>query len=171
VIPRGDYHFNGTILFRQLHTVQNMIVHGEGRQCTTLNLSTAPVGTDGIHFDGGSQFELTDVLIHGSKRRGLVLNDVYSSYAAQFTISRVRVQSCGASGIYSKNSYLGTLQDCWATNNGVAGYEFAGFHTSIVMQRCYASGNTGPGFSLNGMVYSSFLTCASDLNEQGYVLT
>jgi hypothetical protein len=155
--------------------VHNIIIRGDGPQCTTIDFTAAGSGDPGITFNAGAQFGIEDILINGAPGNGVVIGNGNSvgadGYCAFFTIRNVRVQNCGINGFLFINAYMGTMSDCWSAANAGIGFLFAGYHTSIDVNRCYASGNTGIGWSLNGMTYSSFTACGSDNNVWGYAMT
>jgi len=175
--PAGQYKCSSPISFAAYNAgdVHNIIVRGDGPQCTTIDFVAAGSGASGITFNAGAQFGIEDLLINGAPGNGVVIgngNSVGSSgYCAFFSIRNVRVQNCGSNGFLFINAYMGTMSDCWSASNGGIGFLFAGYHTSIDVNRCYASSNTGIGWSLNGMTYSSFTACGSDGNVWGYAMT
>ena len=175
--PAGQYKCSSPLSFAAYAAgdVHNIIVRGDGPQCTTIDFTAAASGDPGITFNAGAQFGIEDILINGAPGNGIVIgngNSVGSpGYCAFFTIRNVRVQNCGINGILFINAYMGTMSDCWSTGNAGIGFLFAGYHTSIDVNRCYASGNAGIGWSLNGMTYSSFTACGSDNNVWGYAMT
>jgi hypothetical protein len=156
--------------------VHNIIIRGDGPQCTTIDFTAAGSGDPGITFNAGAQFGIEDILINGAPGNGVVIGNGNSvgvgGFCAHFTIRNVRVQNCGINGFLFINAYMGTMSDCWSAGNGSVGYLFDGYHTSIDVNRCYAYNHvTGNGWSLNGMTYSSFTACGSDSNLWGYSMT
>ncbi|MBM7129894.1 glycosyl hydrolase family 28-related protein [Dyella mobilis] len=181
--PAGQYVCSATLAFTSYspdgasgNALHNIIVRGDGPVCTTLNFSTASSGTNGITFNAGAHFGIEDIEISQAPGNGIVIgmgNDTNTtgSFCLLFAISNVRVQQSGGSGLVFTNAFMGTISDCWATTSAGAGYLFNGFHTSINATRSYASENTGIGWSLNGLTYSSFTACGSDYNLWGYALS
>jgi hypothetical protein len=175
--PAGQYKCSSSVSFAAYSAgdVHNIIVRGDGPQCTTIDFTAAGPGAQGITFNAGAQFGVEDLLINGAPGSGVVIgngNSVGSGgYCAFFSIRNVRVQNCGGNGFLFINAYMGTMSDCWSASNGGIGFLFAGYHTSIDVNRCYASANAGIGWSLNGMTYSSFTACGADTNVWGYAMT
>lgn len=168
VIPRGYYKLSGpwTLTEYSIGQVQNMYVEGSGIQNTTLDFTTATAGTDGVVFVGGAQMGIKGMSINGAKRRGLTFNDT-----SLFDIGEMRVQNSLADGVYSINSSMGYLKNIWSVSNVGNAFNFAGNHTSIVAERCWGM-LSNRGWALNGMTYSSFISCAADQNTtQGFALT
>jgi len=71
-----------------------------------------------------------------------------------------------------RNTYVGSFSDIESRLNGGDGFHLGGFHTSLTFTRCWAGGgvsgttlgNAGHGWYINDIVYSSFISCASDQN-------
>lgn len=175
--PTGQYKCSSTLSFASYAAgmVHNIIVRGDGPQCTYLDFSSASAGSSGLTFNFGAQFGVEDMLINGAPEHGIVVGNGNSvggpSYCSLFNIRNVRIQHCGGNGFMFINAYMGTISDCWSAVNAGIGFLFAGYHTSINASRCYASSNTGIGWSLNGMTYSTFTACGSDQNLWGYAMT
>ncbi|MFK2901653.1 hypothetical protein ISP15_15035 [Dyella jejuensis] len=175
--PAGQYKCSSSLSFVAYSEgdVHNIIVRGDGPQCTVIDFTSAGSAAPGITFDAGAQFGIEDLMINGAPGNGVVIgngNSVgSSSYCSFFSLKNLRVQNCGGNGFFLINAYMGTVSDCWSASNGDIGFLFAGYHTSIDVNRCYASSNTGIGWSLNGMTYSSFTACGSDKNVWGYAMT
>lgn len=171
LIPKGNYKCNSTIEFTSyaVGQVHNMYVEGEGVLATTLDFSGAPASTDGVKFGPHTQFGISDLMITGSRRHGLVVDGGVGGFSSQYYLKRLRIQNCIGTALVLNNTYLGTLEDIWAVSSA-AGCLLSGFHTSITARRVYCSNNTGAGFQIDGLVYSSFVNCASDANQLGYVI-
>ncbi|MBM7126813.1 glycosyl hydrolase family 28-related protein [Dyella flava] len=175
--PAGQYICSATLAFTSYATgdVHNIIVRGDGPQCTYLDFTAASSGSAGLTFNFGAQFGVEDIMINGAPGDGVLVgagNTVGgSTYCSLFTIRNVRVQNCGNNGFAFINAYMGTVEECWSTGNNGIGFLFNGYHTSIKASRCWASNNTGIGWSLNGMTYSSFISCGADNNLWGYAMT
>ncbi|HEV2679515.1 MAG TPA: glycosyl hydrolase family 28-related protein, partial [Rhodanobacter sp.] len=179
--PAGRYICSSTLTFSGYSPsptsspVHNIIVRGDGPQCTFIDFSGTTGGAAAFAFSAGAQFGIEDLLIHKASGHGVLIGsgNILGStdYSNYFNIRNVRVQQCGGNGFMFLNAFMGTVSDCWSTTNGGAGFLFAGFHTSMHVSRCYASSNTGNGWSLNAMTYSSFTACGSDRNIWGYAMT
>lgn len=177
LIPRGVYRPTQTFSVTDYNLVQSVYVKGEGPINTQIYGDALPNFSDAFFFDKGVHFGIEGLMIAGSKRSGVRIkggdyNAGSSGFVSQGYVKNLRVQQSVESGIHSENTYLCTFDDIWSVNNGLVGFEFRGFHTSIKMGRCYAAGHlNGPGFEMNSMIYSSMTTCASDDNKWAYSFT
>lgn len=175
--PAGQYKCSSTLSFTSYAagSVHNIIVRGDGPQCTVVDFRSAGAGSSGLAFNAGAQFGVEDLLINGAPGTGLLVgsgNAVGASgYCSFFTIKNVRIQNCGLHGFRFINTYMGTISDCWSKGNSQIGFLFDGYHTSMNVNRCEASENGGIGWSLNGMTYSTFTACGADSNVWGYAAT
>jgi hypothetical protein len=177
-VPRGVYKVNATLAFTAyaVGLVHNIALVGEGILNTAIDFSGAPAGSDGVTFNKGAQFELRDLAIVNAPRDGVSVNvgatTGSADYCSIFNITRVRVQACGRDGIRCVNAYLGTVEECWSKDNAANGFSFGGFHTSMRVSRCEASGNAAIGYAVNGFTYSAFDNCGSDENDlQGWAIS
>lgn len=171
-IPKGRYVCNSTIEFTYYASgqVHNIYVRGEGVLATTLSFAGATAGTDGIVFGPGAHFGISDLMITGAKRRGLSI-DGGSGFSSNYSVARLRIQQSTTVNFYNNKSFLGSMEDIWLADSAT-GFQLAGFHTSMHVRRVYASGHSGAGFSIiGGVTYSTFINCAADLNNWGYVVS
>lgn len=152
-VPTGRYKLSDSLIFDDIDSVTGFWIEGEGALNTELDFEDAGVNKDGIVFRGGSLCGVKKLFIVNVPRHGIVLNDSFDSFVSQAKLSELRIQNCGADGVYSKNSYLISLDDIWSANNGNIGFNFVGNHTSIISNRIYASGNESIGIRVNGAVY------------------
>lgn len=173
--PAGRYICSASLVFTAYDQLHNIIVRGDGPVCTTLDFTNASSGSSGLIFNAGAQFGVEGLMINGAPGDGLLIGNGNSVNGNEscwlFTIRNVRIQNCGSNGFMFVNTYMGTVEDCWSNLNTNIGFLFAGFHTSTNVSRCYASQNTGYGWSLNAMTYSSFTACGADKNQRGYGMT
>lgn len=176
-LPAGTYKLNSSMTFTAYAAglLHNMYVVGDGPENTLLDFSGLPASTDGITFNAGAHFGVADLSVNSATRHGIAIGEGLAvggtSYCLQYVIENVRVQGCGGDGIYSTQSYGGSYRDVWSKSNTGNGLTFAGYHTSLSVDRVQASSNGASGFSINGVVYSAFKGCASDNNEWGYALS
>ena len=86
--------------------------------------------------------------------------------------TNVIVKSFGSDGIAVASPIVSAFTNVICQGNGGNGFNFTGNGTSVAMTACYAnSRNTGTGYVLNPLSYSSLNGCAADSNGYGYVLT
>lgn len=72
-------------------------------------------------------------------------------------------------GFHFNNIYLSTFRACYAVG-GYYGFKFNGHSTSLIFEKCYANKNTDNWY-IENIVYSTFLSCASDDPERyGYYI-
>lgn len=175
----------------------NLEIAGEGYMATWLDFSGMvrdATNLDAIVIDNDQQVRLSGFYLKGGgngatkARDGLVLGRKgggdggnVNNAASLATASRIRVQGFARDGVHHYNTYTSRLEQVYSLFNGRDGFHGEGFHTSLTHDSCYARGNfqdpvtyaadRGAGFRFNGMVYSSFINCASDLNDYGYILS
>jgi hypothetical protein len=165
VIPKGTYKLSGPWVFTaNASGVHNITLKGDGVLTTTLDFTTATAGTDGVVFTGaGAHAVVTGFMIKGARRDGLSF-----STGHQFAVKEMRVQNCIRHGIHYDDTFMCSISDVWSTTNGGNGVNFNQKHTSITAYRLYTNDNTGIGLAINGMTYSTFVSCGSDNNIKGY---
>jgi hypothetical protein len=173
-VPRGRYKITSTLTFTAYNSVHNIRVVGEGMQASTLDFASATAGTDGIAFGDGAHFGVEDLTIRSAQRHGISVNQgdtpgAGGPYALWFVFKNLRIQASTNNAIDMVNCYLGRLEQIWA-RDGANGIVCRGYHTTITMDRVYAESNTSVGFSLAGMVASTFNGCAADRNAWGFTL-
>lgn len=173
-LPRGQYRITAPITLTS-YAVDNAInigIEGDGWLSTWIDASGLGAGEDAIFVPGDQQVTIRGFFLKGgpAMRDGIHFGDSGSDAVSVFDIADVRVQQCGRDGFHHYNSYMGTMNRCYALANGRDGFRGDGFHTSLTHQTCYALDNVEAGFNYNGMVYSTFVGCGSDLGQFGYVL-
>lgn len=175
LLPRGVYRPTTTFDVNDFAQVQNIYVQGEGEINTQVYGDAMPDGSDVFRFNAGTHFGIEGMMIANAKRNAVRVkggNYTELGFISMGYARDLRIQGAVSDGFYSENSYLLELDRIWSAANGQCGFNFRGFHTSIKMGRCFASGNVNaPGFQCNSMIYSSMTTCASDLNLWGFSFT
>lgn len=179
LFPPGTYICNAAIVINGSGSRQNSAnIHlvGSGGYSTILNFAGAGAGIDGIQVTSAGRWSIEGLAILNSRNYGLNLNAGISpggiSYSTRWAIRDVIVDGSVSHGIYQANTYMALMEDIESRNNGGDGFHFAGDHTSITCIRCWGGGdqvspnggNGGYGWWINGIVYSSFVSCASDNN-------
>lgn len=180
-VPRGHYKLTDTLILSSYvaDNANNLAIIGEGYLSTWLDFSTMAGGKDGILVSGDQQVMLRGFFLKGGAGvrdgihmgRNLADGGANNNAVSVFDISDVRVQGCSRDGVHHYNSYMGTMSRVYALANGRDGFHGTGYHTSLLHQNCYALDNVAAGFNYNGIVYSAFLGCGSDLNQFGFVLS
>lgn len=173
---RGAYKVNLPMEFTASSLVHGINIVGDGDSNTSIDFSGLSAGQDGISFDAGAHFGIRDIFLANAPRNNITIGRGTTvgggSFCSVFSLKNVRSQGAGQDGVFIQNAYLGTLKNVWSKNNSRNGFTFAGFHTSIKAIQCEASDNAAIGYSVNGMVYSSFTACGSDANgTQGWALS
>lgn len=178
--PRGHYKLTDTLTLTSYVTDNaiNIALVGEGWLSTWLDFSSMTGAKDGIYVPNDQQVTIRGFYVKGSNnantRDGIRFGSTAggSNAVSIFDISDVRVQAWGRDGVSHYNSYMGAMTRVYAIANLRDGFRMDGFHTSLTFRNCYARSNTaGAGFRVNGMVYSHFEGCASDVNSYGFVLS
>jgi hypothetical protein len=171
-VPRGVYKVNQELYIASnplpsgasYSSGINIWIKGDGPYSTVLDFASAPLGSNGIKFSNGGNCGVSDIAILNAPASGISLGDISGS-TFQFTIKNVQCKFCGSHGIDAPKTYLGTIEDCWLEGNQAHGLNLDGFHTSMNISRVSAPGNKGNGYTLNGVIYSSFTACAADSND------
>lgn len=165
LIPKGYYKLSDTWLFTaDASGVHNITLEGDGILSTTLDFTTAPASTDGISFTGaGAHAVVRGFMIKSAKRHGLSFSTCH-----EISVQEMRIQNCTTHGLHFDDTFMCSLSDLWLTTNGGNGLNFQQKHTSVTAYRVYTNDNTGIGTAINGVTYSSFVSCGSDNNTKGY---
>jgi hypothetical protein len=168
VIPKGTYKLSNSWVFTaDASGVHNITLQGDGVLTTTLDFTTAPASSDGVVFTGaGAHAVVKGFMIKAARRDGLSF-----STGHQFSVQEMRIQNCVRHGLAYDDTFMCSISDVWSTTNGGNGVNFNQKHTSITAYRLYTNDNTGIGLAINGMTYSSFVSCGSDNNSKGYSIS
>ncbi len=175
IVPSGHYILNRSIDFTAYATsdVHNIYIEGSGPDNTTLDFSTVPASTNGVTFNAGAHFGVSNLYIANATSRNLVIGEGNTvggaSYCSMFTVKNVRMQGAGIDNLFAINCYLGTIEDCWAKNAAGNNYNIPGYSTSLSINRCEASNAGSSNWVINGVAYSTFTSCGSDgASQYGY---
>lgn len=165
LIPKGYYKLSNTWTFTaDASGVHNITIEGAGILSSTLDFTTAPASTDGIAFTGpGAHVVVKGFMIKSARRIGLSFATCH-----EISVQEMRIQNCLSHGLSFNDTFMCSLSDLWLTTNTGNGLNFQQKHTSITAYRVYTNDNTGIGIAINGMTYSSFVSCGSDNNSKGY---
>ena len=179
LIQEGTYALNSTWELGGTSANQdsaNIYVTGAGNYSTILDFTNATASTDGIQILGCSRIRLQGFTVKNARAVGINVNAGVSpggtTYVSRFTLKDLIVDGALSYGILQANTYMGLMEDIECRNCGADGFRFTGDHTSITAIRCWAGGdsaspnggNAGYGWYINGIVYSTFIGCASDHN-------
>lgn len=177
--PRGVCKMGSTLVLGGTGVNQNSAnsaLKGAGGYATTLDFSTAPVASDGVQIAGAGRIVLQGFAVKNAKNFGINVNSGQNpgdpTYVSRFALRDLIVEGSTSHGIRMANTYMGVLDSIESRNNGGSGFYLAGNHTSITATRCWAGGdgtnpmggNVGPGWFINGIIYSNFSGCGSDWN-------
>lgn len=172
-IPPGRYKLTDTLTLTSYATDNaiNIRIEGAGWLSTQLDFSTMTGAKNCILVANDQQLDISGFFLLGGAGTldGIHLGTTVANGVSVFRLHDIRVQGVGRHGFYHYNSYMGQMTLCYALACGQDGFHFAGFHTSIYGENCYARGNTGAGLRINGMVYSAFTGCGFDANAIGVV--
>jgi hypothetical protein len=173
-VPQGTYTIS-----RTLHLPDFVSLRGESRS-TTLDFSTQQDGS-AILISGFGNLEVERLQIWNPAGNGIDIRKTDANENRNFCHVRdvvVRDERSdidrgtrGGSGFFVQNAYLTSFERCMASNMRDFGFYFAGFHTTIKLDTCEASGCKKTGYFLIKMIYSILTNCGSDSNEgYGYFL-
>lgn len=192
VVPSGKYMLSNTLELRPILNGGpkwfNIVLEGDGASATTLDFTNSPANADGIGIFGwGGRLEINQLCVLNAKGVGINVNkDIVAgsstSWISRISFKELVVQGSVSDGIRMTQTYMGKFENIESRNNGGFGFDLRGFHTSLVFSRCWAGGDRGgssalptggngmAGWRVNGITYSEFQGCASDLNNgPGYV--
>lgn len=178
-IPAGTYKVNSTLTIDPAEAPNSdlaVYIEGSGVDNTRLDFTSATVNTDSIAVIGWSQrFGMSGFTVQNSKKVGININAGATrgseSWVSSFYLRDIVVNNSVSDGFKFLQTYLGEFDNLTANNNEGNGFNLQGFHTSMSFRNCYANqydiplvGGTPAGWFINGCVYSSFTSCASDSN-------
>lgn len=179
LMPAGKYKVTGPLSLNPIVGVgwHNLILEGQGRGTTTLDFTSQLVGNPGgIKVNGwGGRVTLKGFSVLNTKGVGIELNPVErgsANYISRCVLEDLIVDGCTSDGFRFTQTYMCSGKDIEARNNGGYGFNLRGSHTSMTFNRCWAGGdaaspqggNSAGGWTLNGLVYSSFESCSADNN-------
>lgn len=174
--PRGSYKLTDTLTFNSYATdnAVSIMFEGDGPNSTILDFRSMTGGKNGLYVPNDQQVTFKDFFLWGggSTADGIRFGSTAGGGNAVSiaNLENIRVQGWGRDGVSHYNTYMCTMERVYCLSNGRDGFRFDGFHTSITAQNCYARGHAaGAGFRINGMTYSHFLGCGSDVNAFGFV--
>lgn len=187
LIPPGTYKLSSSWVLTGTGLNQNsanITIKGSEGYSVVLDFTSALANTDGIQIAGASRIKLEGFAVKNAKRYGINVNSGQvpgdPTFVSRFAIKDVIIDNASSHGIRLANAYMGLLENIESRNNGGNGFHFEGNHTSITAIRCWAGGdgidpdggNAGTGWFINGILYSSFISCASDWNgSTGYAVS
>lgn len=183
-IPAGTYKMNDTLVLAELGAASslNLYIVGDGIRATTLDFNNSPANSDSIAITGWKQyFGMSGFTVKNSQNNGININAVdrgSTAWLSCFYLRDIEVYQSVRSGFRFCQTYVGECDNLISRGTGRAAFELVGFHTSMSFRNCYADqyskslvGGPLAGFYVNGCTYSSFITCASDLNAgPGYLI-
>ncbi len=174
-IPKGHCNFNNEMAWTAYaaELLHNIYIVGEGPINTVLDFSAVSGSGNGISFNAGGHFGVSDLEIYGAPGNCVYVGkgNSGSSYSLQGSFKNLRLQGCGINGWRETNTYEMTVSQIWSRNNIVNGFLWDGFHTSL-NETGLTADNNAYGFVGNGITYSNFGSMAADSNtNQGYVFS
>jgi len=175
IIPAGYYNLTAELAFTSTALLHNVYIEGEGKQNTILDFTGSPGGTNGISFNLGVYFGVKNLTILHAPGDGIYIGKGNSgaNYSAHYILENIHAMSSGGHNFHFTNTYLGVLNSLFGEANTGDGFRFDGFHTSISGRGCDGStSSTGNGWTINGMIYSSFEACGAETNAfSGWALS
>lgn len=177
-IPSGTYKVDDPLVLTAVGMGRpyfNVYIQGEGKGSTVLNFAGTSSGEDGIRVIGwGGRFGIEGLTVQNANRHGVYINATTdpNSQIHRFYLKEIHCDNNGGSGFYFGPSYMALMEGLESSNNAAYGFYIAGFSTSLTFEECWAggdaaypiAGNRGPGWYINNIVYSSFISCGADWN-------
>lgn len=180
--PAGKYRCNSALT---ITNPRGLVIEGAGSSLTVtggsvgsdtvLSFDSATAGTNGITVTGFCGFTMKNVYIsqnRGGAGGGIAL---YLNSGHDFTLDNVKVDdNTGTAGagiklgdVIATSVFLGNIKNCKAISHGKSFWSGKA-NTSLTFENCYSIGGT---FYIDGTVYSSFISCASDSSALGHGFT
>jgi hypothetical protein len=182
--PAGRYRLTSSIT---ISGVNGLVLEGAGASLeaggvtyednAVLVFDGAPIGSDGLVISGFVGVTLKNLVI--SQRRGGIGGGraLYLHTGHDFVLESVKVDSATGSvgkgivlggGSGATAAFLGVIRNCKVFAQGGAAFEAAATNTTLLFDCCY---QVGGKFLLDGITYSTFNSCASELSpDYGYEL-
>lgn len=91
-------------------------------------------------------------------------------------LTRVTIYQFGSDGIRIRTPIVSHFQGVITQSNGGHGVHLWDGGTSVALLDCWSLGNVGNGFQIgselaeHGMIYTALVGCATDYNQNGYVI-
>ena len=152
-------------------SVDSLTFSGKGVQSTLLNASGFAGDAMNIRFPIYSTY--SNFSVKGSQGNGIFIDDGPANDEPGFmnVFERLTLNGNTGNGLYAGRCFITTYRNNEYLSNSENGH-FTDFriHTSQMHQNSYARNNTGSGFSAEYLIYSSYDTCGSDENLQGWQL-
>lgn len=174
-IPAGEYKFTSvfTVTGSRGLTIQGessaLFSSGLGyAKCTTLNFSSASSGANGLVITDFVGLTLKNFTIRQLRSGSGGGNGLFLYNGHDYTLDHIDVDidaGAAASGIKlgdgsgATSTFIGNIKNCKIIANGGIAIS-ANVGTSLTFESCY--GISG-GFVLNGLAYSSLISCAVDV--------
>jgi hypothetical protein len=168
-VPAGMYKISSALTVSSGVTVQGA---GEHAAVITQTSTTA----DGISGTDVSHVTIRDLGLSGpgsGSGSGIAITASSDPNIAYIDIENVIAASFGNIGVHLDTPIVTHLRKVLAMSNGGDGFQLSNVKstpTSVTLESCYADGNAGIGFELDGAAYCALDGCASDGNAIGYGL-
>lgn len=169
--PDGTY-----VISSKLSLFSNVTLQGTGRFTTIIKQTST---TANCLDWSGNQLQYVTIrsmtLLGPGSGTGAGLSIVASGgsnpNAAVCHFEDLLVKSFGSHGITTSILIASQFDNCEALSNGGDGFQLLASGTSVSMNACFANGNTGNGYNINGLAYGALNACAADNNAVGYLVT
>lgn len=182
-VPEGTYKFTNTVT---VTGVRGLTIQGAGSSLlssgtgytknTTFDFSSAPSGSNGLVFTDFVGLTLKNFTIRQLRSSAGGGKALYLYAGHDYSLDHVDVDlDVGTSGygIVLGNgdgataTFVGNIKNCKVIGNGSPAI-YANFGTSLTFESCYCISGS---MVLNGLVYSSVISCAVDNSPSfGYVI-
>jgi hypothetical protein len=169
--PPGFYKISNV-----LTTYSKVAMVGSGINSTQIiQSSTANHGITGVDLVNPTIRDMSIIgPASGTNKAGILFTLSGHAATVSVTLSNLLVTNFTSHGISIQNAIVSNLTNVTSQTNTGDGFHFVGqtfpgaAGTSVTFNACYANGNTGTGYYLYNMVYSTLMGCAADSNATAY---
>lgn len=169
LIPAGHYKISATLTVStgEADGISGVTIRGEGILSTVLEAAPGFAGTTLVKFLSPTYSGLEDIHLQGYNN---VSYCAWFEHGSHLDIRRAFAERCDGAGFYFDDVFMMNIEGCRAKLNGT-GFDFIGPITSMHVSNTYALNNTGWGFAIRDVLYSTFTSCGSDTNLGGYYVS
>jgi len=164
LLTNGSYYVTG------LTATSYCTIAGMGAGLTIINVTgTAATGIAGTDLRNVTIRDLSLTGPGSGTGKGIAFELSANASLPYINIARVYVSSFGSNGVDMQSPQCSTYDNVISSLNGGHGFDFHSTTatTSTTFSSCYAIQNTGYGYYMQSVVYSSMVACAADKNQLG----
>jgi hypothetical protein len=170
-IPKGaKLHVRGAYYFSKEITINKkmwLLADGNGNDDGSTIFYVKDITTKNGLVIKSAQVRVTDLYVKCfDTTAGVAIYSLGESGIGRYN-AYIQIEKCWAiganMGFYIGDTYMSEFNFCTASNN-VTGFKLSNASTTISFKNCWALSNTGHGYSLLNMFYSTFANCGADGN-------